>query len=74
MQVVAVNSAAYRADRLKRAITAAKTSTAGIELLLRQGDVYRSVRIDYRAGLRYPHLERIAGAADRLSQVMAARK
>ena len=74
VQVVAVNGTAYKAERLKRVIAAAKTSGAGMELLLRQGEAYRSVRIDYRGGLRYPHLERIAGTPDRLSQVLAARR
>jgi hypothetical protein len=33
----------------------------------------RVVNIDYRGGLRYPHLERIAGAPDRLSALLDAR-
>ncbi|WP_181444191.1 hypothetical protein [Pseudoxanthomonas sp. z9] len=41
--------------------------------LVRQGEQYRSVRIDYRDGLRYPHLQRIPGAEDRLSKILAPR-
>ncbi|MGH8062664.1 MAG: M61 family metallopeptidase [Pseudoxanthomonas sp.] len=74
MQVVAVNGIAYKAERLKRAISAAKSDKQAIELLLRQGDSYRSVRIDYHEGLRYPHLERIAGTPDRLQQLLAPRR
>ncbi|BDU21565.1 M61 family peptidase [Dyella sp. GSA-30] len=33
----------------------------------------RVVNIDYRGGLRYPHLERIAGTPDRLSALLDAR-
>lgn len=74
MQVVAVNDIAYKAERLQRAITAAKSGKQAIELLLRQGESYRSVRIDYRDGLRYPHLERIEGTADGLQRLLAPRK
>jgi predicted metalloprotease with PDZ domain len=74
MQVVAVNDTAYKAERLQRAITAAKSGKLPIELLLRQGESYRSVRIDYHEGLRYPHLERIAGTPDRLQELLAPRK
>ena len=36
-------------------------------------DVFRSVRIDYRGGLRYPRLERIPNTADRLNAIYAPR-
>jgi hypothetical protein len=32
------------------------------------------VSIDYHGGLRYPHLERIAGTADRLDEILAPMK
>ena len=73
MQVVAVNDIAYKAERLQRAITAGKSGKRPIELLLRQGESYRSVRIDYHEGLRYPHLERVAGTSDRLQRLLAPR-
>ena len=74
MQVIAVNGIAYKAERLKRAVVAARPGGQPIELLLRQGEAYRNVRIDYHDGLRYPHLERIPGTPDRLQQVLAPRR
>ncbi|HYM85524.1 MAG TPA: peptidase M61, partial [Pseudoxanthomonas sp.] len=74
MQVVAVNGIAYKAERLKRAIFAAKSGRQPIELLLRQGESYRNVRIDYQEGLRYPHIERIDGTPDRLQQILTPRR
>ena len=71
--VVAVNNLAYSGSRLKQAITDAKDGTP-IELLVRRADTYRSVRIDYRDGLRYPHLRRIAGRADLLTKILAPRR
>ena len=58
---------------MKQAITDAKDGTP-IELLVRQADTYRSVRIDYRDGLRYPHLRRIVGRADLLTKILAPRR
>ncbi|WP_306581304.1 peptidase M61 [Dokdonella sp.] len=71
--IVAVNGRAWSNDELDDAITAAVGSTAPIELLLKDGNLYRSVRLDYHGGLRFPHLERIEGSADRLSAILAPR-
>ena len=71
--VVAVNGLSYDADKLKDAITAAKT-TGVIDLLVKTGDHVRSVRLSYKGGLRYPHLERIAGTPARLDAILTARK
>ncbi len=73
VQLIAVDGRAYKAERLKSAITAAKTSKAPIQLLVKDGDNYRTVSIAYSGGLRYPKLERIEGTEDRLTQVLTAR-
>jgi predicted metalloprotease with PDZ domain len=68
--LLAVNGRAYTEDLLKEAVTAAK-SGGPIELLLKSGDLYRSVRIEWRGGLRYPTLQRIDGTPDRLAVLFA---
>jgi predicted metalloprotease with PDZ domain len=70
MTLLAVNGRAWSADGLKEAIVAAQSGASGVELLLRQDDLYRTIRIDYQGGLRYPHLERIEGRPDRLSALL----
>jgi predicted metalloprotease with PDZ domain len=72
-QIVAVNGIAYETDRLKDTIKAAKNDSAAIELLVKNGDRYRSVHIDYHDGLRYPHLERVAGVPPRLDEILEPR-
>jgi len=72
-QVVAVNGVSYGNEALRRAVTAAKAGRAPIELLLRNGDQYRTVTLDYRDGLRYPHLERDAATSDRLTEILSPR-
>jgi predicted metalloprotease with PDZ domain len=71
--VIAVNGDSYSADGLRRAVTAAKTSHDPIELLIKAGDQYRTIAIDYHNGLRYPHLERVRGTPDRIGAIFAAR-
>jgi predicted metalloprotease with PDZ domain len=68
--LLAVNGRAYTEDLLKEAVTAAK-SGGPIELLLKSGDLYRSARIEWRGGLRYPTLQRIDGTPDRLAALFA---
>jgi len=71
--VVAVNGREFSADTIKEAITTAKGGTAPIELLVKRGNRYDTLRIAYHGGLQYPHLERIAGKPDRLSELYKAR-
>lgn len=71
--LVAVNNRAYKPELLKAAITANKDGQAPIELLLREGENYRTVKLDYRGGLRYPRLERIPGSEDRLAGTLGKR-
>ncbi len=71
-KVVAVNGVAYDPERLREAVIAAKTGPS-VSLIVRTGDQFRTVPIDWRGGLRYPRLERIPGAPDRLSAIYAPR-
>ncbi len=71
-RILAVNGIAYDAERLKQAITGAK-SGAPLSLIVKTGDHFRTVQVDWKGGLRYPRLERIAGTADRLGAIYTAR-
>ncbi len=72
-QIIAVNGIAFDADGLKRAIKDAKQSSATIELLVKNGNRFRTVKIDYHDGLRYPHLEREGGTPARLDLILSPR-
>jgi len=72
--LVAVNGQTYSNDVLKDAIAAAKNSKAPIQLLLKYQGAFRTVPVDYHEGLKYPHLVRVDGAPDYLSQIIAPRK
>ena len=73
-KVVAVNGMAYDPDRLKDAVQAAKGAGDPVELIVKAGERYRVVKIPYNGGLRYPRLERVAGAPDRLGDILNPRK
>lgn len=72
--LLAVNGAAYSADVLKDAIRGAKSTKLPIELIVKTGDRFRVMMLDYHDGLRYPHLERDPSVPARLDDILAARK
>ena len=73
VQLIAVNGLAYSGERLSSAVKTAKGGNRPIELIVKDGDRYRTVAIPYYGGLRYPHLERVDGAPARLDALLAAK-
>lgn len=73
-QIVAVDAVAFDPDRFKEVIKAAQHSTAATSLIVREGDRFRTVALDYHGGLRYPHLERDPSRPALLDAILEARK
>ncbi len=73
-QIIAVNEIAFDPDRLKEVIKEDQHSTTAMSLLVREGDRFRTVRIDYHGGLRYPHLERDPDHPALLDMIIAAKQ
>jgi predicted metalloprotease with PDZ domain len=74
MTVIAVNGHDYDADALKDAVTAAaKDKNQPVELLVKNFDEYKTIRIDYHDGLKYPHLVRDTSKPDTLATLLKAR-
>jgi hypothetical protein len=69
-----VNDQKYTADGLREAIVSAEKNKTPVKLLLKRGDEYVTVSMDYLAGLRSPHLERVEGVPDRLGEILAPSK
>jgi predicted metalloprotease with PDZ domain len=74
MQLQAVNDQKYTAAVLREAIVAAEKTSNPIKLLLKNGDQFLTINLDYHGGPRYPHLERVEGTEDRLDAVLAPSK
>jgi predicted metalloprotease with PDZ domain len=72
--IVAVNGRVFKPEVLKKAIKEARDGKKPIELLVKKGNVLRTIPLDYHAGLRYPRLERIPGTRDRLEGIYSALK
>lgn len=71
--LVAVDGTEYKAEEFTRALQAARTHGQPIELLVKNANRFRTYRVDYHGGPRYPHLERIPGSVDRLGAIYAPR-
>ena len=72
-QIVAVNNRTYSADALKQAIKDAKDRGKAPELLVKAGDLYRTVTLDWHGGLRYPRLEKVGKGNGTLDALLAPR-
>ena len=68
--LLAVNGRAYKPEVLREAVTAAKDGKEPIQLLVKKGNLYQTYALDYHGGLKYPRLERIPGAPDRLEAIL----
>jgi len=71
--IVGVGGQVYSPEKLKEAITAAKSGNAPIKLMIKAGTELREVSIDYKDGLRYPHLEKIGKGESGLDLLLAPR-
>jgi hypothetical protein len=74
MTLVAVNGRKFAPDVLDAAIYEAQQSHRPIELLVSNDEFYRTLTVPYYEGPRYPHLERVGGATDTLSEAIASRR
>ena len=72
-QLVAVNNRAFDMDDLKQAIREAAGNGRAVELLLKDGNLYRSVSLDWHGGLRYPRLEMVGKGQGTLDALLAPR-
>ena len=67
VKVIAVNGRQYTPTVLREAVARKQP----VELLVKDGEFYRTFRIDYTGGERYPHLVRDGSTPDLLSQIIA---
>ena len=74
MQLQAVNDQKYTSAVLRETILAAEQSKDPIKLLLKRGDEFVTVSLDYHGGMRYPHLERVETTPDRLDAILSPAK
>jgi predicted metalloprotease with PDZ domain len=69
VKLVAVNSRQFTPTVLRDAVAAGKP----MELMVKDGEFYKSFRIDYTGGEKYPHLVRDNSTPDLLSAIIASK-
>jgi len=68
-----VNGRKFSADVLHEAIKAAKGNSNMIELLVENTDYYKTFKLDYHEGEKYPHLVRDESKPDLLGEIIKAK-
>ena len=67
-RLVAVNGHGFSGEALKEAMRATKATP--MELIVSSGNEFRTLRLDYHEGEKYPHLERVQGTPDLLDEIL----
>ncbi len=72
-RIIAVNGRRFNTELLREAITEAVKKTSPIEIIVEDAEFFKTFRIDYHGGERYPHLVRDEGKPDLLGAIAAPR-
>ena len=70
MRIVAVNGRRFSEDSLRQALKASAKEKAKLDLLIENGDEFKTYSLDYYGGEKYPNVERIGDRADVLAQII----
>jgi predicted metalloprotease with PDZ domain len=73
MKLIAVNGRQYSPDVLRDALKTGKDSSSPLELLIENTDYYKTYKLDYHGGERYPHLVRDESKPDLLTEIYKAK-
>jgi predicted metalloprotease with PDZ domain len=73
MKLIAINGKKFSRDVLKDALAQGKTASAPLELLVENTDYYRTYKVDYHGGEKFPHLLRDESKPDLLSDIIKPR-
>jgi predicted metalloprotease with PDZ domain len=71
MKILAVDNQEFSSGVLEYALKRAQHSSAAISLITSQTGWFQTLSLDYHDGIRYPHLERVEGTPDMLTQITA---
>jgi hypothetical protein len=72
MKVLAVNGRRFSGEVLQDALKAGKSGSEPLELLVENTEYYKTFKIDYHGGEKYPHLVRDQSKPDTLSEIIKA--
>jgi predicted metalloprotease with PDZ domain len=69
-RIIAVNGHQFSGSDLRHAIADAAKTTTPITLIVKDGEYYKTLAIDYHEGEKYPHLVRDSAKPDLLSEII----
>ena len=72
MKIIAVNGRAYSIEAMREALKSGMKSSSPLELIVQNGDFFKTYSIDYHGGGRYPYLVRDESKPDILSEIIKA--
>ncbi len=70
MRVVAVNGRRFSNAVVRDALKASAKENTKLDLLIENGEEFKTVSVDYHGGEKYPHLERIPDRPDVLAEII----
>jgi hypothetical protein len=70
MKLIALNSLKWNPGLLHVALKEAKGSNEKIELLVENGQFFKTYTIEYHGGEKNPHLERVSGQPDMMQEML----
>ncbi|HEY1272772.1 MAG TPA: M61 family peptidase [Terriglobales bacterium] len=73
MKVIAVNGRRFSSEILRDALRASKTSKEPLQLLVENTEYYKTYKLDYHEGEKYPHLVRDESKPDLLEEIIKGR-
>jgi predicted metalloprotease with PDZ domain len=73
MKILAVNGRRFSKELLADALQAGKNGSQPLELLVENTEYYKTFKLDYHGGEKYPHLVRDDSKPDTLSEIIKPR-
>ena len=70
MKIVAVNDRAFTPDVWHAALKSAPARFEPMDVLVNQAGYYHDISLNYRGGLKYPHLIRMPGSYDMFADIL----
>ena len=70
MKLVAVNGKKFSASVLRDALREGKGNSAALELLVENTEYYKTFKLEYHGGEKYPHLVRDEAKPDLLTEII----
>jgi S1-C subfamily serine protease len=71
-KIIAVNEREFTDKRLRQAVADSAAGGDPITLLVRDGEYFKTCKIDYHGGERFPHLVRDESKPDVMSDIIRA--